>query len=333
VRLEEGPKPIPGCGEALIRVRACGICGSDMHVYHAPKEYIKTPWVAGHEAAGEIVELGPDADGFAVDDRVAVEPTIADETSPLTWIGRYELSDLRHIGSPAHPGGFAEYLVAPVTNLHKIPEALSFKEAALAEVYAVSAHALTLFPVSPGDTVLVIGSGPVGLTVAELARLSGAEPLIVIGKPDVQLTAVSQALGAKTIHADTSDLKDAVQAATDGRGADLVFEAVGGSAPTLQQAVDFAALAGRVCIIGGYTKPCELSTGPARMKELTIGWSFCYGRRGYRKEFDIVLDLLAAGRLDAYPWITHSFALSEIVEAFSVTADRRSGSIKVMVEP
>ena len=331
--LEDGEKPVPGPGEVLVRVEACGICGSDLHVYHAPKEHIKTPWIAGHEAAGLIEDLGEGVSGLGVGDRVGVEPTIADPSSPMTLIGRYELSDLTHIGSPAHPGGFAEYLTAPVSNIHPIPAGISAAEASMAEVYATAFHSLTLFPVQPGDAVLVIGSGPIGLTIAEAARLAGAEPLIIVGKPDRQLEMAASILGAVSIHADRKDLGEAVRSSTSGRGADVVYEAVGGTAPTLRQCVDFAAPMGKVCVVGGYSKPCELDTGPARMKELVIGWSFCYGRRGHRKEYDIALDLMAAGRLKPGSWITHRFGLDRIAEAFATAADRESGSVKVMVEP
>lgn len=333
IRLEEGPTPDPGPGEVLVRVRSCGICGGDLRAFQAPRERIKNPWVAGHEAAGVVEALGPETTGFSVGDRVAVEPTIAEEESPLTKIGRYELSGLRHIGGPAHAGGFAEYLVAPDTNLHKIPDEMEFHHAALAEVYAVAAHAHTLFPVQPGESVAVIGSGPVGVTVAEYARISGADPLVLIGKPDPQLRTVSDALGATTLHADSDDLTDAVAEATCRRGADVVFDAVGGSAPTVQQAIDIAAPMGRVCVIGGHSDPVSLTTGPARGKELVVGWSFCYGRRGIRKEFEIVIDLMAAGRLNAAPWVTHRFPLDEISEAFAAAVDRETGSIKVVVEP
>lgn len=333
ILLENGDVPIPSAGEVLIQVKACGICGSDLHVYHAPKEYIASPWIAGHEAAGIIEAVGPGVTEFAVGDRVGIEPTIAEVDSPMTQIGRYELSDLTHIGGPDHPGGFAEYMTAPTTNVHPLQDSISFADGAMAEVYATAFHALTLFPIRPGETALVIGSGPIGLTTAEAAWLAGADPLIIIGKPDKPLKIAADVLGAITLNADRQDLGDAVKEVTLGRGADVVYEAVGGVAPTFQQCADFASLLGRVCIIGGYVKPVELNTGPARMKELTIGWSFCYGRRGHRKVYDIVLDLMASEKINPSPWVTHKFPLEEIDVAFATAADRESGSIKVIVEP
>ncbi|TFH55361.1 MAG: hypothetical protein E4G90_11890, partial [Gemmatimonadales bacterium] len=158
-------------------------------------------------------------------------------------------------------------------------------------------------------------------------------PLILIGMPDAQLRAAEAALGVRTVSAESGSVKEQIAELTGGRGADLVFEAVGGWAPTIGQAMEIAGLAGRICILGGFHKPVPINAENGRNKELTMGWSFCYGRRGNRKEFEIVLDLLAAGKLDPRPWITHRFPLSHAVDAFAAADDRSTGSIKVIIEP
>lgn len=326
--------PSPSDGEVLVKVFACGICGSDMHLYHHKGKLDRDPWIAGHEISGEVSAVGSGVQSLSVGDRVAIEPTIPSQESPFYKNGRYELADLSHIGSPAHQGGFAEYAVAPEDNVHKLPDSIDDEAGALVEVYATAVHAHSLFPVHPGDRVAVIGSGPIGLTIAEMAELSGAEKVIIIGKPDAPLEIAKNHIGAEIINVDNGEVAEKIKEKTGGMGADLVFEAVGGRINTLQQATEIAGRTSRICMVGGHVEPLPLDSRYARGKELVIGWSFCYGRRGFRKEFTIAIDLLAAGKLVAKPWITHSFPLSEIGKAFEATALREEyGSIKVLVNP
>lgn len=333
VRVETGPMPTVGDGEVLVRVVACGICGSDLHALRIPASEITTTWTLGHEVSGVIEALGPHVLGWAIGDRVVVEPTIPDDASPLSRIGRYELSDLRHIGGPDWPGGMADFMRVPSSTLHAVPDAIDLHLAAMAEVYAVAIHAVGLFPVAPGEPVLVIGSGPVGASVAEVARLSGADPVVVLGKPSQQLSRIAASLDVRTVDADGRDPGQAVMQAIGGDGPSLTFEAVGGAGETLDTAFALTRPAGRVCILGGFTGPVPIDAERARRKELTVGWSFCYGRRGYRKELAIALDLMRTGRLRPEYWVTHRMPLSHAEEAFRVASDRTTGSIKVLLEP
>jgi len=238
-----------------------------------------------------------------------------------------------HIGG-SMAGVFAEYLAAPEQNVYDLPETVSFEAGAMAEVYAVAVHALSITPVRPGNRVAVIGSGPVGLALAELARVSGATTVALLGKPDAPLQLAQQWIGVMPINVDVTDPVEAVRDCTQGHGADVVFEAVGGAAQTLQQATEIAAIRGRVCMVGGHVAPLARDARYARGRELTIPWSFCYGRRDGQREFQIALDLMAAGKLDPTPLLTHRFPLDEIGRAFAVAAGRDEyGSVKVLVLP
>ncbi len=167
-----------------------------------------------------------------------------------------------------------------------------------------------------------------------MANIAGATSVAVLGKPDGPLQLAQEMMGAVPINVDTTDTVEAVQAWTGGRGATVVFEAVGGAAPTLQQATEIAAKRGRICMVGGHTVSLTLNTRAARSRDLSITWSFCYGRRDGKWEFQFALDLLGAGKLDPTPLITHRFSLNEINEAFAVAAEReRYNSVKVLVLP
>ena len=225
-------------------------------------------------------------------------------------------------------------MVARTANAYILPDTVSAEGGALAEVYAVAVHAVNRAMVSPGDHVAIIGSGPVGLTIAQVADIAGATSIAVLGKPDTPIQIANETVGAVPINVDKVDAVEAIMDWSSGRGADVVFEAVGGKANTLEQATQVAAKRGRVCMVGGHGAPLSFSERFARSRELTIIWSFCYGRRGGKTEFQIAIDLLAAGKLDPTPLVTHRFNLDEITQAFAVAAGRdEHGSVKVLITP
>lgn len=334
IRVETVPDPSPQEGQVLVQVEAAGICGSDLHGYHHSPEKPLAPRIGGHELMGEILDTGKGTSDYPSHikrgSRVAIEPIVPCNVCPECLNGYYNIcAKLRHSG-----GGFAEFMVAPVSNAYALPASVSVEGGALAEVYAVAVHAVNRAMVSPGDRVAIIGSGPVGLTIAQVADVAGATSIAMLGKPDGPLQIADEAVGAVSINVDKTDAVAAIQEWSDGRGADVVFEAVGGTANTLEQATEVAAKRGRVCMVGGHRTPLTFSERFARSRELTVIWSFCYGRRGGKTEFQIAIDLLAAGKLDPSPLVTHRFALDDISEAFAVAAGRDAhGSVKVLVFP
>ena len=342
IRVETVSEPQPEEREVLVEVRATGICGSDLHGYHRQPEKPRSPTTRGHELTGQVAGVGNGVCQYRIGDRVAVEPTVPCNDCPECLNGNYNLcSRLVHVGGSignrlgnVFSGGFAEYMVAPEGNVYELPDKVSFEAGAMAEVYAVAVHALSMAPVNPGDSVAVIGSGPVGLALAQMAQLAGAASVAVLGKPDAPLQLAEESMGIVPINVGTVDAVEAVRAWTDGRGANVVFEAVGGRAQTLQQATQIATVRGKICMVGGHTGALELDTRYARRRELTVMWSFCYGRRDGKREFQIALDLMAVGKLDPIPLITHRFPLDEIQQAFAVADGRdEHGSVKVLVLP
>ncbi|MYF98039.1 alcohol dehydrogenase catalytic domain-containing protein [Candidatus Poribacteria bacterium] len=330
IRVENVPDPTPALDQVLVKVNAAGICGSDLHGYHRQPEKPLSPRIGGHELTGEIIDIGKDVTTHKTGARVAIEPISPCNNCPECLNGYYNIcSKLRHAG-----GGFAEYMVAATSNAYELPDNVSVEGGALAEVYAVAVHAVNRAMVSPGDHVAIIGSGPVGLTIAQVADVAGATSIAVLGKPDAPIQIAHEAVGAVPINVDKTDSVAAIMDWSDGRGADVVFEAVGGTANTLERATEIAAKRGRVCMVGGHGAPLTFSERFARSRELTIIWSFCYGRRGGKTEFRIAIDLLAAGKIDPNPLVTHRFGLDNISQAFAVAAGRDEfGSVKVLVTP
>ncbi len=330
IRVETVPDPTPEEGQVLIQVEAAGICGSDLHGYHHQPKQSVSPHIGGHELMGEIIDSGKGVTGYRKGMHVAVEPISPCNDCPECYNGNYNIcGNLRHGG-----GGFAEFMVAQAPNIYLLPESISVAGGALVEVYAVAVHAVNRARVSPGDRVAIIGSGPVGLTIAQVADVAGATSIAMIGKPDGPLQIAHEAVGAVPINVDKIDATEAIQSWSDGRGADIVFEAVGGTANTLEQATEISAKRGKICMVGGHRTPLTFTEQFARSRELTVIWSFCYGRRGGKTEFQVAIDLLAAGKLDPNLLITHRFNLDDINEAFAVAAGRdQYGSVKVLVMP
>ncbi len=333
IRVETAPDPEPGPQEVLVQVRAAGICGSDLHGYRRGAAGSGPPRTPGHELAGEVRALGEDVSGLDIGQRVAVEPLVGCGSCRYCRSGDYHLCpDLEHIGG-ARPGGFAELTVAPADRLYPLPDGISFDEASLLDVFAVAVHALTCVPVQPGERVAVIGTGAIGLSIAQAAAASGGD-VAVLGRREHPLQVAAETANAYGIGVTGDDAVGAVLDWSDGMGADVVFEAVGGSADTLALALQLAAPHGRIGAVGSFQEPQTLDVRLGYRRELTLQWVWSYAHRGSRPEFAVALDMLARGQFQAAPLITHRFSLEQIAEAFQVADDKAAAqSIKVLVIP
>ena len=341
IRVGEAPTPEPGPGEALVRVKAAGVCGSDLHPYRNPSRLragVQVPYLSGHELAGEVAALGPGVTGLAVGQRVAVEP------SHLVGCGRcrqcrrgdYHLCPVRGRvgGKRTSSTGFAEYSLEPADKLFPLPGWVSMEEASILDVYACGVHARRLAPINPASTVVVQGAGPIGLTAMEMFKLGGAKQVIVCDVLDHALEFAKRIGADEVINSSRTDPVQAVRDLTDGDGAEVVIDAVGGDAPIFGTNVRLAAPGGMVVVIGGYFSPQMLDTQDARAREVGIRISNSYSLWNGVPEVKIALDLLAAGKLRAKEYITHTFPLERIAEGFAA-ADRKaeSGAIKVVIVP
>jgi threonine dehydrogenase-like Zn-dependent dehydrogenase len=338
IRVQEVPTPQPGPGQVLVRVLAAGVCGSDLHGYRNPTQKLDPPRTKGHELAGEIAALGPGVEGLSVGQRVGVEPAHLIGCGRCRWCHRGDIQlcpelgqvDGRHV----HSTGFSEYSIEVAEMCYPLPDSLSTEEASILDVYAVAVHALHRVPVRPLDTVAVLGTGPIGLATAQVAQAAGAGRVIVVGRREAPL-ALARELGCEaTVDSSQVHLGEAIQALTDGQGADVVYETVGGQAPTFGQAIQIAARGGRVGVVGMFGSSQTLDSGCCMRKELSLHWVWSYGRWEGVPEYQITLDLLAAGKVDAAPLITHRYPLAEIGAAFAAADDKRSsGAVKVLVIP
>jgi L-iditol 2-dehydrogenase len=324
IEVRQAPVPAPGPGEALIRVRVCGICGTDLHTYRG--ELPLPPSVSpGHEFAGEVAALGEGVQGFAVGQRVAVEPLRYCRQCAYCRSGAYHLCPKRVLLGTFASGALAEYVSVPAYGLLPLPDTLDFELAALVEPLAVAVHGLHLVDLAYGDRVLILGSGSIGLMTALAARAMGAAEVIATYRHDHQAEAVAAAGADRTVHADRITT-------LVGEKPDIVVETVGGHADTLNHAVGLVRAGGRVSLLGLFPSPPQINALAVMLNEVSVVGGITYCRPGARSDFETAQRIIEGDSERARRLITHRFPLAETAQAFRAAADKSTRSLKVQVQ-
>jgi 2-desacetyl-2-hydroxyethyl bacteriochlorophyllide A dehydrogenase len=327
--LRDVPTPTPGAGDAIVRIRRCGICGSDLHFYHGTLP--PPPVCPGHEISGEIAEVGAGVTSVKAGDRVAVEPLIVCGECVFCRTGDYQLCPLFQVAGNSVDGGFAEYMRMPAYAIFRLPHEVDYEVGALTEPLAVTVHAARLAPVRLGDRALILGAGTIGLLAVAAAKAAGAGDVWITARHLHQAEA-ARLLGASRIFLGTTGQSE-LQTAAHENPIDVVIETVGGTADTLNDAVHFVRRGGTVVVLGIFGSSPALSALVLVVKEVRLVGSMTYGRSGTRADFDIALDLLADAPERFRQLVTHRFPLNLVGHAFDVASDKSSGSIKVAIEP
>ena len=307
------PMPCPGPGEALVEVAAAGLCAGDLYIFTGKNPYVSYPRIGCHEIAGRVAAYGPRATGPAPGTRVVVDPFIGCGTCYPCRIGKRNCcANLRIIGIHRE-GGFADHVAVPAQNLVAVPDALDDFTAAFAEPVAIGVQGCRRGMVTADDTVLVLGAGPIGLAVIEVARAIGARVYATDLSADRLATAA--AFGATPV-AGGDGLLDRVLALTNGEGMPVVMEATGAAA-AMEQTIDLVAAGGRIVILGLVKKGLGITFPGLDLtrKEVTI-----LGSRASVDCFPEALSLLATGRI-RYPSVASRFALPEAPDVFARLAD------------
>lgn len=311
VRLAEAPRPSPAPGEALVRVGAAGLCAGDLYIYLGRNPYVTYPRIGGHEIAGTVEQLGPDTEGPPPGSRVVVEPFIGCGRCYPCRVGKSNCCANLSIIGVHREGGFAEVVVAPIDRLHPIPEGLSMHDASFAEPLAIGVQACRRAQVTAADTVLVLGAGPIGLALVEVARAYGATVFATDIAPKRLETAAW--LGATPLPAE--DLAEHVGNVTNGEGMPVVIEATGVPA-VMAQTLGLVAAGGRIVIVG-LAKRGDGVTFPGldiTRKEATI-----LGSRASVDCFPEALRLLAGGAI-RYTSVATALPLARAPETFALLA-------------
>jgi L-iditol 2-dehydrogenase len=324
VVLEERPAPRPGPGEVVVRIRSVGVCGSDTHYYEhgrIGRFVVEAPLVLGHEAAGEVTELGAGVSRLSLGQRVSIEPGVPDLTCEQCLAGRYNLCpNMRFYATPPVDGALAEYVIVHEAFAHPVPDGMSDDAAALLEPLSVGIWACRKGRVTAGSRVLITGAGPIGLVSLQAALAFGATQVAVSDVSPARLDLAKQ-LGAT----DVVDVREARVA--DLAPAPEVLLECSGSPPAIGDGIRALDRAGRAVLVGmgGDEVPLPLSVVQEHELELT-------GTFRYANTWPTAIALVASGRIDLDRLVTGSYRLDQAEEA--LTAGRRDPhSVKVVVRP
>ena len=326
------PDPEVAGDEVLVQVKAVGICGSDVHGMDGSSGRRIPPIVMGHEAAGVITALGKEVKNWSVGDRVTFDSTIYKLDDWYTRKGFYNLSDNRMVlgvspGEYRRHGAFAEYVNVPQQILYRVPDEVTFTQAAMVEPVAVAAHAVELTPISWNDTAVVVGSGMIGLFVIQVLRTRGCGKIIAVDLEDEKLE-LARELGADVVlNPNRDDVKKEVLALTENRGADIAFEVVGIS-DTVKTAIECVRKGATVTLVGNLTPNVEIPIQAVVTQQLRL-----QGSCAICGEYPAVLDMIARNRVNVDAILSAEVPLSEGAEWFQRLYRKEPGLIKVVLKP
>jgi len=325
-------EPETGPHDVLVRVRACGICGSDVHGLDGSTGRRIPPLVMGHEAAGVIARAGSEVHGWTPGDRVTFDSTVSCGACFFCRRGEINLCDRRQVlgvscGDYRRHGAFAEFIAVPESILYRLPESLPFDRAAMIEAVSVAVHAVNLTPHGMGDTAVVVGCGMIGQLAIQAARAAGFARVIAIDVDDARLSMAASAGASEILNSRTCDAPARVLAATDGRGADAVLEAVGATEP-IRTAIACVRKGGAVTLIGNISPAVELPLQSIVTRQIRL-----QGSCASSGEYPACIELLSSGAVSVDSLISARVPLEEAAAWFDRLYRREANLMKVIVEP
>jgi L-iditol 2-dehydrogenase len=330
--VEDFAVPVLQSDEVLVRVRACGICGSDVHGMDGSSGRRIPPIIMGHEAAGEIAQVGNGVTGWKAGDRVTFDSTVYCGDCWYCRRGRINLCENRRVlgvscGDYRRHGAFAEYVAVPQRILYRLPDNLSFEQAAMVEAVSVALHAVKRTPLSDAASVVVVGTGMIGLLVVQVLRVAGCKQIVAIDLEEGKLQLAKKLGATHTLKADEPDLLEKIRALTEGRGADAAFEVVG-LAPTVKTAIESVRKGGSVTLVGNLKPQVDLPLQAVVTRELTL-----FGTCGSAGEYPECLDLIASGRINVTEFVSATAPLEEGAHWFERLYAGEKGLMKVLLKP
>lgn len=324
-RIETDAPGRPTPGEALVRVHRVGICGTDLHAYNGRQPYFNYPRILGHELGVEIREIGANDRGLAHGDRCAVEPYLNCGHCIACRNGRGNCcADLKVLGVHLD-GGMRPLITVPVHKLHKSTK-LSLDQLALVETLGIGAHAVERANLQQGEYALIIGAGPIGLSVMQFAQLKGAK-LIVLDLNELRLNFCRMTIGIDHVVNASDDPMAQIEAITNGNLPTAVFDATG-NAQSMMNAFNYVAPGGRLIFVSIVSADIAFSDPLFHRREITL----LATRNSHSEDFVRIIKLIEDGVLDTSPWITHRCTLDDLVDQFPEFLKPENGVIKAIVD-
>ena len=332
LEIVEMEKPCPGEDELLVRIQACGICGSDVHGYDGSTGRRIPPIVMGHEAAGIVEAVGPGVRSFRPGDRVTFDSTVYCGKCFYCKRGQINLCDDREVIGVStskfrRMGAFAEYIAIPERIACHLPDEMPFSHAAMIEAVSVAAHAVSLTPLALDDTVVIVGAGMIGLLTLQAARHAGAGQVIVLDIDESRL-ALARSLGAtQALNSRDRDVLQRIAELTSGRGADVALECVG-ITDAVKLAVDSARKGGTVTLVGNVSPTIELGLQSVVTRQIRL-----QGSCASSGEYPACISMMARGAINVVPLISAVAPLEDGALWFDRLYKREPGLLKVVLQP
>ena len=332
LELTDADRPTIGPNEVLIRVAACGICGSDVHGYDGSSGRRIPPIIMGHEAAGTIAEVGAEVDRVQIGDRVTFDSTIFCGQCDPCRRGAVNLCENRRVLGVSCPdyrqhGAFAEFVAVPDHILYRLPANMPFEHAAMIEPVSVAVHAVDRLAIRKGESAVVVGSGMIGLFVIQALRIKGCDQIVAVDIDSGRLELARQVGATEIVNSAKVDAVGSVMELTRGTGADVAVEVVG-NAPALSTAIGSVRRGGRIGLVGNLTPEVSFPLQAVVTRELTL-----YGNCASAGEYARAIDLVASGQINVQPLISAIAPLAEGPQWFERLYAREPGLMKVILQP
>jgi L-iditol 2-dehydrogenase len=333
LELVDFPTPQPGDDEVLLRIRACGICGSDVHGWDGSSGRRFPPLIMGHEGAGEIAAAGRGVSSWQIGDRVTFDSTIYCGKCDYCRAGNVNLCEARRVigvstSEYRQHGSFAEYVVVPQRILYRLPSGMRFEHAAMVEPTSIAVHAVRRVAIARTDLAVVVGTGLIGLLLVQALRWAGAQRIVAVDLEPRRLALARQFGATETLQSNDCDVLAEIGRLSSGRGADLAFEAVG-LTPTVRLALQLVRRGGAVVLVGNLAQKIDFPLQSVVTRELTL-----YGSCGSAGEYPLCIDLIARGAIQVGPMISALAPLREGATWFQrLSAPGGSRYLKVILQP
>ena len=332
IMIQDLPLPSVRPDEVLVRVKSAGICGSDLHYWRTGaigNLVIKEPLILGHELSGQVVDVGRSVSHLSVGDRVVVEPASPCGSCRFCRTGRYNLCpEKRFMGDPPNNGGFAEYVAWPAAFVYRMPPEMTFDEGALVEPLSIGTYSTGRANITPGDRVLVMGAGPIGLMTLIAALTHGATEIYVVDVFDWRLEVAKEFGATSKINATTMNVTEKIQELTKGEYVDVAME-TSGSPDAAAQSVKVTRRGGTIALVGLYdSAEFQYPLLDVLMKEISV-----VGNYDGAHSFPISLQIMASRKFDVKKMVTHHLPLDKIETGFKIMEEKKEHVLKIQVHP
>lgn len=332
LELVDMPEPQFGEDDVLVRVRACGICGSDVHGFDGSSGRRNPPLVMGHEASGEVAKFGANVKDLKVGDRVTFDSTVYCGKCQYCQRGEVNLCENRQVIGVApkeyrRHGAFAEYVTVPRRIIYRLPDSFPFEQAALIEAVSIGVHAVAITPVKLGDTALIVGAGMIGLVTLQAAKAAGCTRIIALDVDDIKLERAKQMGATDVVNSKNTDAVAAVQALTGGQGADVAFECVGFTEP-ITTAIQATRKGGAVTLVGNLSPKVEIPLQSVVTRQIRL-----QGSCASNGEYPQCIDMMARGIIQVAPLISAVAPLADGPSWFNRLYNHEPNLMKVVLQP